>query len=108
ELESFLKVREKVQKWGSYWGGIAAWPDTFEVLLHRAIARGPERVLQFIERLWSHELVGREILRSLQVMDGYLPDRPMAVKILWAYQQEQLMTMVQGLTTIQTRLPIIR
>lgn len=105
----FVSLRSDIQQWASHWGGVSAWPYTFEILFFRALARGPERVQHFINVLGGHELKGKVLLLSLQTFQGGLPDskNPFAIPLLWSYQQEQLMTLVQGLTIIQTRVPFM-
>lgn len=106
--DHFVEIRESVKIWSSMWGGVSAWSDTLEILFYRALARGPERTDYFIRRLCAHEMKGRELLRSLEKIEGCLPNDATLVSTLWCYQQELVIEVVRGLTIVQTRLPIMR
>jgi len=106
QYDNFIALRENVIKWGSYWGGVNAWPDTLDYLFHCAKNHGtPER---FIEKVWTHELCGHELLHALQVIIGILPQGAVAVCMIWAYQQEQVIMVTQGISIIWTKLPLFR
>lgn len=103
-----MELRESVISWSSVWGGIKAWPETLEILFSRANRRGPEKLRRFVERLLLHEAHGKRFFRELQSLDGMLPTGQAPLRSLWNFQQEQIVTMVEGLTIIQTKLPILR
>lgn len=106
--DHFITTRKSVLEWGSLWGGIPAGSETLEILFCRALARGPERVQYFIQRICAHETKGTELLKALQINKLFLPGDIKLVSILWDYQQEQVIEVVRGLTIIQTRVPIMR
>lgn len=108
QYSTLLCLRDDIKIWCSYWGGIQAWPETFELIFHRASKRGKDKVGRFIERVLVHELRGKSLLRQLQFIEGSLPDSEAVLRSLWSYQQEQVITLVQGITIIQTKLPILR
>ncbi|KAF9552828.1 hypothetical protein CPC08DRAFT_592449, partial [Agrocybe pediades] len=108
QYEAFMALREDTKVWSERWGGVTIWRDSLEVLFSRAYHLGEEKTKAYIERLWTHELHGKQILRQLRTFEGILPSSKGITNILWSYQQELVITLVQGITIIQTKLPFLR
>ena len=85
QYDYFIRLYQDVKSWASCLGGIEVWPDTLDIAFERAYARGYAPTSRFVERLFSHELARKQLLRNLQSLEGRLPCNNTAIRVLWSY-----------------------
>ncbi|KAF9545793.1 hypothetical protein CPC08DRAFT_769807 [Agrocybe pediades] len=105
---SVIARRAEVQEWIGIWGGVDKWDETLDLLVTQMRGKGREHLSKLVKSIWRHELIGQRILRTLLHLEGDLPKSVMAVKILWSHHQEQIIAMVQGLTTLRLKIAFFR
>ncbi|KDR65234.1 hypothetical protein GALMADRAFT_217629 [Galerina marginata CBS 339.88] len=105
----FWAIREHIVRWSTRWGGVAAWPDVFEVQWEAVIETQDADVAQsWIKAIWQHADDGRDLLRRLEGLDRALPQDPYAIRLLWKHQTAAIQTLTEGCVIIDTRLGVLR
>lgn len=107
EWNRFCKIREEVETWSDFLGGVEFWDGRLGPSLAEArkTAGGQER---WVAEILDHIEWGRELLQSLERMQGVLPNKAWQIRHLWQVEVQCLKTVVKGLACLESRVNLDR
>lgn len=107
EWNRFCKIWEEVETWSDFLGGVEFWDGRLGPSLAEAhkTAGGQER---WVAKILDHIEWGRELLQSLERMQGILPNKAWQIRHLWQVEVQCLKTVVKGLACLESQVNLDR
>ena len=108
QYDLFVEFREHVYTWGMVWGGIDNWARSLDILFKRAIRESWKLTRELVRQVYRWREKGEALLSSLDELQGNLPRDPMGYTLLWRYHNDQVKSLVKGVTILDCRLENIQ
>lgn len=108
QYDLFLQFREHVYTWGTVWGGVDNWACSLDILFKRSIREGWKLTRELVRQVYRWREKGEILLSTLDELQGNLPRDPLGYTLLWRYHNDQVKSLVKGITILACRLESIQ
>jgi hypothetical protein len=107
EWNRFCKIREEVEIWSDYLGGVECWGERLRPSFAEA-CKTPGGQERWVADILEHIEWGQELVQSLERMQGVLPNKAWQIRYLWQVEVQCLKTVLKGLAFLESRVNLNR